>query len=160
MLRASFDYMQYYKFKTFPTFILKKSWTIDFDKDTVLPSVYTSPSFNINSPIFSNFSQVACMVLPDYSLQQGGNLDDYNTKRSRGLAIKTSFSRQVRGQRNYVYLECGNKFFVNFTPMINSFDFVVQIYLPQVKAKYSTLFRESNPINNFSTTFTVYMYFK
>ena len=159
MLQNSFDMRRYFKFRYIRPWILKKTWKLELGNNQILPDILTSPYFDLNSNLVSNYTRISCMLLPDYSLLEGGNQIDYKRGKRRGISIKCSLSRPRRSQLQYLYLEKGNGFSIRFDQFLNSPQFRFELHLPTVLPNYSTIYREATPANNFSTNFTVYMFF-
>ena len=150
MSQNSFDYKSYFQFRHFPKLILKKTFNLDYAPTDILPFKITSPTFNLNSLQVQNYNQISCFLLPC-------NSTDKNTQgKSRGISIKCSLAKTIRGIGQFLYLERGKDYNMNFQKFINSSTFFFEIFCPQVVAENSTLFRT---INN-SLEISIFLIFK
>jgi len=104
----------------------------------------------LNSLLVKNYNQVACFLLPCYSkdLIENGS--------RRGISIKCSLAKTIRGIGQFLYLERGKSFDINFQKFINASTFNFEIYCPQVIASSSTLYRNINS----SRFVSIYLIFK
>lgn len=150
MMRNSFNYKNYFQFRHFPKLILKKTFELPYGMSDILPSVITTETFNLNSLLVKNYNQVACFLLPCYSkdLIENGS--------RRGISIKCSLAKTIRGIGQFLYLERGKSFDINFQKFINASTFNFEIYCPQVIASSSTLYRNINS----SRFVSIYLIFK
>ena len=157
MLQSGFDYKNYFQARHFPKLILKKTFRIDVDPTKNLPAVITSPIFNLNSLQVKDYHEVSCFLLPDLSSDSGlPPAPAIPRGKFRGLALKCSLAKTIRGEGQYLFFETGKSYIMNYQRFINSSSFFIEIFCPQVLPVESTLFRTINTSRNF----TFFLFFK
>ena len=155
MKQNGFNYRNYFQFRHFPKYILKKTFSLTVSPTEKLPAILTTPTFQLNSLLVKNYSLVSCFMLPDLS-RDALSVGTKGPPQDRGLCVKCSLSKPLRGQSQYLFLETGNYYIMDYQKFQNASTFNFEIFCPQVLPAQSTLFRE---INN-TTNITIFLIFK
>ena len=139
MLKRSFNYKQYFRMRHWPSYVLKKVINLRTEVEWNNEKGYgKTKNYNLNSLIFQEFGTMSITMLPDYCWNDTATSEvdgyDIGSYKNRGLGIKCSLTRRVRGIRQYSYLERGNKSFTIKHPYYNASQFFFEIYFDSAGA--------------------------
>jgi len=162
--RPFFNYKQYFQMKYFPYFVVKKSFDLENDMDLIdnAQGIRVTKPFQLNTLEFLPYTEIALLVLPTLQNNQNTRFDFKNDV-VRGLSLKCSLSRRVRGKSQYLFLEQGNRGIINFMPLNLASFFDFAIYYPPNKTDLilqTTLFRQIDETGASTNGMTIYMLFK